>query len=217
MALRAGRVGVHPSQVDPNGKVKAGLSPEQQAKLDRALLTPVSAPVATELVGISTGREQLNIGVGEGLGLSAGKLGISFAVGDAGKVLKVNENGDGVEWADPPSGGVINALTLTPLTGLKVSSSSVTAFSSYKTYVIPFSTKVYLLGIRNGYDADFEYAVGDVSNPVAGTSVTGYQATKLRDYNPAYTIANPAAQKYVYVSIREDYIEYFGGVYIISS
>lgn len=109
MSLKAGRVGVAPDQVDVRGKVTgAGLSPEQQAKLDRALLTPVQAPAEDKIVGVSTGRTQLMLGIGAGLAVEGGQLiGTEvpeYTASEAGKVLKVNASGE-LEWSDPPQGG----------------------------------------------------------------------------------------------------------------
>lgn len=70
MALKAGRVGVAPDEVNARGKIKnAGLTPEQSAKLERALLTPVTAPLENELVGLGTGNDQIRITLGDGLEL----------------------------------------------------------------------------------------------------------------------------------------------------
>ena len=68
MAMKAGRVGVSPQDVDARGHVTAaGLTPEQQAKLDKALVTPVSSPAERELVGVNTGNSQIMFKIGDGL------------------------------------------------------------------------------------------------------------------------------------------------------
>ena len=72
MALAAGRVGVSPQDVDARGHITSvgGLTPEQAAKLDKALVSPLTAPLEKEIVGVGTGNEQIMVKVGDGLELS---------------------------------------------------------------------------------------------------------------------------------------------------
>lgn len=71
MALKAGRVGVNRADVDELGHVTAGgITPEERAKLEKALVTPVTTPTEKELVGVGTANEQIMIKVGSGLSLS---------------------------------------------------------------------------------------------------------------------------------------------------
>lgn len=112
MALKAGRVGVNPKQVDAGGNIKgsAVIPAETQGKIDRALLTPVSKPAEIKLVGVNTNNSQKMYGLGNGLQIGGDKLIAAelpeIVSGDAGKVLKVNQDETGVEWSDPPSGGI---------------------------------------------------------------------------------------------------------------
>lgn len=68
MAIKAGRVGVNPSSVDELGNVTAGgLTPEERAKLEKALVSPVTTPTEKEIVGVGTANEQIMFKIGDGL------------------------------------------------------------------------------------------------------------------------------------------------------
>ena len=93
MALKAGRVGVSPTEIDEQGKlVNQGLTPEQSAKLDKALVTPNTAPESKVLVGINTSNAQAAISLGTGLKfnentLEVDKVLVNPAEAPASKVL----------------------------------------------------------------------------------------------------------------------------------
>lgn len=93
MALKAGRVGVSPTEIDEQGKlVNQGLTPEQSAKLDKALVAPDTAPASKVLVGINTSKNQVAITPGAGLAfdgdtLKVDKVLVTPAEAPASKVL----------------------------------------------------------------------------------------------------------------------------------
>lgn len=114
MALKAGRVGVRPDQVDPYGKIKGSggakitdfedseeivfssagtkiksfLHQNISNKIARALLLPVQTPTEKKIVGIDTSNAEILTG---------------YSIADAGKILSVSESGD-LEWIEPPQG-----------------------------------------------------------------------------------------------------------------
>lgn len=68
MAIKAGRVGVNRSDVDELGHITSGgLTQEERAKLDKALVTPIAAPTEKEIVGVGTANEQIMFKLGTGL------------------------------------------------------------------------------------------------------------------------------------------------------
>lgn len=115
MALKAGRVGVRPDQVDPYGKIKNGggakitdfedseeivfssaatkikafLHQNMSNKIARALVLPVQTPTEKKIVGIDTSNAEILTG---------------YSAADAGKVLAVSESGD-LEWIEQQQGG----------------------------------------------------------------------------------------------------------------
>lgn len=71
MAMKAGRVGVNPKEVDINGGIKiTGITPEQASKIDKALVTPVTKPTEKVIVGIDTGNGEILVKIGTGLKLT---------------------------------------------------------------------------------------------------------------------------------------------------
>ena len=74
MAIKAGRVGVNPESVDELGNITGGgLTPEERAKLEKTLVTPVTAPTEKEFVGVGTSNEQIMFKVGDGLFIDGAK------------------------------------------------------------------------------------------------------------------------------------------------
>ena len=68
MAIKAGRVGVNRSDVDDLGHITSGgLTQEERAKLDKTLVTPITAPTEKEIVGVGTTNEQIMFKLGTGL------------------------------------------------------------------------------------------------------------------------------------------------------
>lgn len=107
MALNAGRKGVNPAEVDALGYIKSGITPEERAKLGKALVSPLTAPTEKELVGVDTGNAQIMAKVGNGLKMggttSPYELGLDapeYGIADAGKVLTVGDDG-ALIWGDP--------------------------------------------------------------------------------------------------------------------
>lgn len=66
-----------------------GLTPEQSAKLERALVSPLTAPLENTLVGVGTANEQIQIKLGDSLELSGSTS--PFELG-AYKISKQNDN-----------------------------------------------------------------------------------------------------------------------------
>jgi hypothetical protein len=58
-----------------DGEIEAGgLTPEQEEKLDNALVLPEEAPASQQLVGVNTSNEQNSLGVGDGLTVASNEL-----------------------------------------------------------------------------------------------------------------------------------------------
>lgn len=76
-----------------------GLTPEQEAKFDKALVTPNTAPTEKEIVGVGTANEQIMFKVGEGLSIdgSASPFTLKASGGgggwDAGVVIEHPSSG----------------------------------------------------------------------------------------------------------------------------
>jgi hypothetical protein len=96
MALRAGRVGVDPSQVDSRGKIKEGGA------------SPYVLPTAS-------GSTKGGVKIGSGLTMTGETLSAdaqvpAYAAAQSGKYLSVDANGDLV-WSDGPGGGGAEILS----------------------------------------------------------------------------------------------------------
>lgn len=93
MAIKAGRVGVNPAHVDELGNVKGGgLTPEERAKLEKALVTPVTVPTEKELVGVGTANEQIMFKIGDGLSVDGETSPFTLKASGGAGFTKVWEN-----------------------------------------------------------------------------------------------------------------------------
>lgn len=103
MAIKAGRVGVNPADVDKQGHVTGGQSYE---------LPPATS---SKLGGVKVS-DGLSVEEDGSLSVSVPVAAVSLA--DAGKVLAVKSDGSGTEWIEPSTGGgvvyVHNVKTETP-------------------------------------------------------------------------------------------------------
>ena len=72
--------------VNEDEKVEAHLDSEIVAKLGKTLITPMSAPASTQLVGIDTTNSQANISIGDGLMLANNTLSAAGGGGSSKKL-----------------------------------------------------------------------------------------------------------------------------------
>lgn len=111
MAMKAGRVGVNPASVDELGNITSGgLTPEERAKLEKALVSPVTTPTEKEIVGVGTANEQIMFKVGSGLVIEGETSPFTLKSGGAGGLTKV--------WENATPGSAWTRSTIEGITGL---------------------------------------------------------------------------------------------------
>lgn len=213
MALKAGRVGVRPDQVDPYGKIKSGggakitdfedseeivfssagtkiksfLHQSISNKIARALLLPVQTPTEKKIVGIDTSNSEILTG---------------YSAADAGKVLAVSETGD-LEWTEQQGG-------LYAVNGIKkkiaVESTTATVFAermNNETLVFPIPEAAeYIFNVYISGGSGYQYMILGICNePEAGKdkgTIAARQSINLLNGN--YTSRIGANTSYIYAS-----------------